>query len=156
MKRVATIALVVSLTVLSTAQAASVHFKKAPKITENPNNTLTFAGSLTGLGNQDITITIVAEGDASVILLNPSGQYVPGQNRVPILTGASVTISSTQIKNGNVSFSLTSAEPENPTWEEAGAPNANWQAFIDEVDFDSVTIVVQQGGRIVLTKTFVP
>lgn len=140
----------------SMAQAASVHTKGTPTITVNPDDTLTFSGSLAGLGNQDVTITIVAEGDASVILLNPSGQYVPGQNRFPVITAATTTISASEIKNGNVSFSLTTSEPENPTWEEAGAPNANWSAFINEVDYDSVTIVVQQGGKIVLTKTYVP
>lgn len=157
MKQATVLALaIVSLAWLSpTAQAAKVHLKRAPVITANDDNTLTFAASLAGLGNQDVTITIIAEGDASVVLLNPSGKYVPGQNRVPVITGASGTISATEIKNGNVSFSLTTSEPEDPTWEEAGAPNANWTAFIDEVDYQRVTIIVEQGGKIVLQKTFV-
>jgi hypothetical protein len=156
MKRASMFALACWIAVASTALAANVHLKRAPSIVQNPDDTITFSASLAGLGNQDLIVSIIADGDASVILLNPSGQYVPGQNRVPVLVSATKTISAEQIKNGNVSFSLTTTEPENPTWDEAGAPNRNWSAFIDEVDYESVTLIVEQGGRIVLRKTFVP
>ena len=135
-------------------EAAKVHFKKTPVIVDN-GLTLTASGALTGLGNGDVTITIIAEGSASVVLLNPSDQFVPGQNRLPITVSGSQTISATEIKNGNVRFSVTTATPENPTPEEAGAPNDNWSAFIDDVIFSSATIIVQQGGKTVLKTTIV-
>ena len=108
---------------------------------------------MTGLGNADVTITVIAEGSGSVVLLNPSGQFVPGQNRFPLVLTGSQTISATEIKNGNVSFSVTTIAPENPDPLEAGAPNENWDAFFDDVDFTAARIIVQQNGKTVFQTT---
>src|SRR5262249_25879501 len=133
--------------------AASVHFVGRPTFTDN-GTTLTVAGRLAGLGNEDLTITVTAQGTAIVICTNPGGQDVPGQNRPPITATASQNISAADIMNGHVDFSVTTPEPPPPTPEEAGCPNPNWTTRISDVVFTSVTITVIQGGQTVLTRTF--
>ena len=134
---------------------AAVRLKKGTAIVDN-GLTLTVSGALTGLGNEDVTITVLAEGGGSVVLLNPAGAFVPGQNRFPLVLGGSQTISATEIKNGNLSFSVTTLAPEDPDPVTAGAPNPNWDAYFADVEFFSATIVVEQGGKVVLMKTFTP
>ena len=143
-----TAALVLSATA---AFAASVHLKnnRAPRLADN-GLTATVTGALAGLGNGDVTITCIAEGDGSVVLHNPGGNFVPGQNKVPIVVSGSQTISADEIKNGNVSFRVTTDEPETPTPDEAGAPNDNWEVILDDVDFTGFTVIVEQGGEVVL------
>ena len=134
--------------------AASVHFKGGnPQFTDN-GTTLKTCFSLAGLGNQDVTITVKARGTASTICRNPGGNVAPGQNKFPVRTFAEETIPSTEIKNGNVSVCLTTNEPADPTAREAGCPNGNWDAEITDVHFSSVEVIVEQGGKVVLDKTF--
>lgn len=154
LRRITVFAVVVGIgALIPYVDAASVRLKKGSTVTDN-GLTATVEGALTGLGNEDVTITIIAEGDGSVVLVNPSGQFVPGQNRFPLELTASETIAASEIKNGNLSFSITTTPPEDPDPLEAGAPNPNWDAFFSDVEFDSVTIIVEQGGKVVLTKTF--
>ena len=154
MRRTATLVLVVIGATALVAVAESVHFKpRNPKSTDN-GTTLTCTGALAGLGNGDIVITVEATGFGSTIVYNQGGNPAPGQNKVPVTVTGTQTISASEIKNGTVTFSVTTAEPRQPTWEEAGAPNANWTAQITDVTFTSVTVTVVQGGTVVLKETF--
>jgi hypothetical protein len=133
------------------ASAAHVHLKSDPVITDLGEQ-LQVDLALAGLGNQDVTITVAATGSLSVIGLNPAGNYVPGQNKTPVSVSASTTIPKNAIKNGNVSVSLTTPLVEAPSAEEAGFPNDNWIVEVDDIEFTQVTITVEQGGKVVLTK----
>jgi len=144
---------VVVMVATAQAQGASVHLKSGPSITTSPTS-LRFCVALAGLGNQDIQATITATGEATVTCLNPSGFLVPGKNKVPITATATTTIKSNQIKNGNVSFCVTATAPATVDPLLAGCPNANWTAKVVSVDFTSVTLVVVQGGKVVLNQTF--
>ena len=141
------------LIAVTAAYAANVHFKRQPTFSDQGTR-LQACLSLAGLGNQDVTITIRAEGLATTLCTNRGGNQAPGQNRNPVHPTAQQTFPSTQIKNGNLSVCLTTSPPPTPSPTEAGCPNANWTTTLTDVEFSTVEIVVEQGGQIVLDQTF--
>ena len=132
--------------------AANVHFKGEPQITDE-GTTLSFCGALAGLGNQDVTIRLTVSGLASATCESPGGNLAPGRNKVPVTSTVTETIQSSEIKNGTVSFCATSIEPRVGA-RAAGCPNNNWDANVTDVEFQSATLTVLQGGRVVLRQTF--
>src|SRR5437773_8213430 len=138
--------------------AGSVHFKHSPPLTANDNGlTLTVCAALAGLGNGDVTITVTATATPATTCSNQGGNQAPGQNPAQATVAGSLTIPSNQIKNGNLSFCVTTQPPTQPTWDQAGCANSNWTGHIDDLTFNSFTIIVEQpsgSGNIVLVQTF--
>ena len=128
---------------------AAVNIKRV-EFADN-GTTLTTCGTLTGLGNQDVTITVNTQGIASTVCTNRGGNNPPGQ-QVPVSPLGSVTIPATEIKNGNVRFCVTTVAPK-VTAEQAGCPSP-FTAKVTDVRFTSATVTAKQGGQVVLQQTF--
>jgi len=138
--------------------AASVHFKQSPPTATRSSDklTLTVCGALAGLGNGDVTIRVSANAAPTAICTNQGGNAAPGQNPAQVTVTGATTIPADKIKNGNVSFCVTTAPPLQPTWDQAGCANANWSAQITCMAFSGYTITVEQptgSGNIVLAPT---
>lgn len=131
----------------STAYAASVHLKGGknaePDFIDN-GFTLTADGDLSGLGNGDVVITMVAEADVVSTCTNQGGNQAPGQNPAPLTVTGAVAIPDSEVKNGNTPFTVTTMAPALMIEGAPDCPNPNWTETIDELLFTSATIAVEQ------------
>ena len=139
----------------TTVALAAVHLKPPNR---NPTFVdgglfLTSTGSLAGLGNEDVVILLTASGNATATCTNPSGRsQPPGQNPAPVTLTGVQAIPSEEIKNGNVTFNVTTGTPTSPVPGAPDCPNTQWTETITDVSFTSAVIRVEQpAGATVLT-----
>lgn len=159
---VAVLSLLLVAMTAAVASAASVHLKGGanakPTYTDN-GLTLSTAGSLTGLGNGDVLVTLSATGNPTATCTNPAGAtQPPGQNPAAVTLTGSESIPASEVKNGNVAFSVTTNAPTSPIPGAPGCPNSRWTETITDVSFTSATINVYQNNLLVFTYSnrFVP
>jgi hypothetical protein len=169
MRRVTTIAamslfVLVALATMLTGVALATHpqYNRGPSCVDN-GLTATCTGRITGLGNFDVFITLGASALVDTVCVSPGGNEAPGQN--PALTvnvGGGVLISKSDIKNGNLSFTVTTTPPATPSPQQVGCANPNWTVRITNVTFSNGTLTVFQdingdgvftSNEIVLTST---
>ena len=160
MRRVLIVSTVViaAVALVTTAIAANVHFKgkSGPAFTDN-GLTLTSSGTLAGLGNGDVFISISAGAQPTAVCTNPSGQtQPPGQQPAPTNVSGGASFPASEIKNGNLNFSVTTQPPESPIPGAPGCPNSKWTQSITDMTFTgfSATLTVVQGGVTVLQQEF--
>jgi hypothetical protein len=168
MHRIAIIlaALVVATMGATAAFAASPHFKHggSPTCTISGTGTTststTCTGSLTGLGGGDVVLNTTVSGFAVYQCTNNGGNTAPGQNRV--LTGPSTTpttIPGSEVKNGNLTFTVSNADDpltasDTATAAEAGCPSSNWTGVNPQLTLTDITLqFFQPVGTLVFTCT---
>jgi hypothetical protein len=125
----------------TTAYASSVHLKppnSSPSFTDLGLD-LRATGTLAGLGNGDILVNLTAQANATATCTNPSGtgQQPPGQNPARVTVSGSQAIPDSQIKNGTVSFRVTTSDPTTPIPGAPGCPNSSWTEDITDLSFTS-------------------
>jgi hypothetical protein len=142
------LSLLAALTLSTTpAFAASLHFVGSPKAAV-VDDAVVVTGKVAGLGNEDITVTIEVDGEVTVFCISPGGNKAPGQNKEPFTAVDSRTFVPSA-KNGQ--FTFTIAVDLSEAIEEAVAqhdcPNRNWTKEIGDIELDSATVTVEQGGQ---------
>jgi hypothetical protein len=138
----------------SVAIAARVHFKPRSPVFTDSGITLLTEGTIAGLGNGDVTISVSATADSETTCTNQGGNQAPGQNPGDVTVEGAVTIPDDRIENGNLAFAVATQPPPQPTPAEAGCANNNWTADIVDLEFTSATVTITQGGVVVLQETF--
>jgi len=142
------------------AYAANPHIKSGPFFVDN-GITLTETGSLAGLGNADVIINMTATANPIATCTNPAGQtQPPGRNPASVAVAANpLSIPASEIKNGNVSFTLMTNPPVTPIAGAPECPNSQWTEAITDLQFTSATLTVQQPSPevvLIVTCTFAP
>src|SRR5947207_7288881 len=141
----------ISILLFGTAAfAQNVHLKppnSSPAFTDLDLD-LRATGTLAGLGNGDILVTLTAQANATATCSNPSGSVhqPPGQNPAPVTVSGSQAIPDSQIKNGTVSFRVTTNDPTTPIPGAPGCPNSSWTEDITDLSFTSAVIEDRQGA----------
>jgi hypothetical protein len=142
-----TLTLVLMLAFGAGAYAQNVHLKP-PRSTPSfidGGLVLSASASLAGLSNEDLVILLTAKANATATCTNPAGATQPaGQNPAPVTVSGSEAVPSDQVKNGSLSFSLTTTGPTTPIAGAPGCPNSKWTEDITDLAFTSATITVQQ------------
>ena len=159
MNRKIAIALAVLATMaltISMVGASSVHLKGGknaePSFTDL-GLALNATGGLSGLGNGDILVTLVAAANTTATCTNPAGaNQPPGQNPAPTTVSGGQAIPASEVKNGTVDFNVTTQPPVTPIPGAPDCPNPKWTESITDLAFTSATMTVQQPpGTSVLT-----
>jgi hypothetical protein len=130
------------------AYAQNVHLKppdSSPAFTDL-GLMLRASAALAGLGGGDIVANMSATADATVTCTNPGSGATqpPGQNPAPVTVSGTQTIPQDQVKNGNVSFSVTTVAPVSPIAVAPGCPNSQWTEDITDLSFTTANITVDQ------------
>ncbi len=113
----------------ASAYAQNAHLKpphQNPSFSDNANLTLTVAASVAGLSSDNLMIELDATANATATCTNPAGATQPaGQNPAPVTVAGVLPISGPQIKNGNLSFMLTTGGPQRRSQGHRVAPILN-------------------------------
>ena len=118
------------------ALAANPHFLGSPTFTSN-NQRLTVCATVTGVGNQDLTVVVTAT--ATTTCRNKGGNVPPGLTET-----VSGTATNIHPENGRADFCVTTGSASNP------CPDG----MRPSTTFSNVRIQVYQGGKLVLQQTF--
>ncbi len=157
------------LALAGVASADSPHFKRgSPAALADNGLTFSQKASVTGLGNGDIVVTLtITNVQPSALCTNPAGQSkVPGQNPAPSDVSGSVAIPGSDIKNGNLTITVSTAPPTTPIPGAPDCPNTSWTESITDMSLTSSSVatltfysdlnsngVVDSGEPVILTAT---
>jgi hypothetical protein len=145
------VAAIVALTLVATfggaALAQAGHFVGTPTCTDIGTQ-VRCTGKVAGLGGTTFTITVSAQGTASVTCTNPAGNVAPGQSFTTTTTGTSGPFPTP--RNGQSSFTVTTTAPTAPP---GSCPNPMWTATVTDVAFTTATIMLLEDSTVSDTVT---
>ena len=118
----------------SVASAQSGHFVGTQTCTDIGTQ-VQCNGKVAGLGGTTFTITVSAQGTASVTCTNPAGNVAPGQSFSFAAAGSSGPFPTP--RNGQSPFTVTTNAPVAPA---GSCPNSKWTATVTDVTFTTATI----------------
>jgi hypothetical protein len=109
-------------------------------------------GTLTGLGNTDVSVVIDASGIPVITCINLGGNQVPGQSYPKVTASGNQLLDgdSSVRKNGTSPFGVETVDPETIPWDQAGCPNENWAGHIDFIFWTDASISVFDASTQVL------
>jgi hypothetical protein len=100
------------------------------------------SGKVAGLGGTTFTITVVAQGSATVSCTNPAGNVAPGQAFDFTAQGSSGPFRTP--RNGQSAYTVTTNAPSAPA---GSCPNPKWTATVTDVAFTtSATLSLFEDG----------
>lgn len=127
---------------------ADTKFHDGPDIEINNNNTknatLTASGTVSGLGNENLTAVLDATALVSTICRNKGGNVAPGQDQTVDLDPAKVSV--TPDKFGKATFSVTLGPVRVSDLGSNICPNGNWKPEIETVTYSDVSLVITHDG----------
>ncbi len=146
LRRYALTALLVLLVLvlgMAPAFAESGHFVGTPTC-RDIGTQVRCTGKVAGLGGTTFTITVEAEGIASVECTNPGGNVALGQSFETDLAGTSGPLPTP--RNGQFRFTVESIAPTAPP---GSCPNPMWTAEVTDVEFTSdATITLREDSTV--------
>jgi hypothetical protein len=131
---VAGVVAVAALAFPAFASAQSGHFVGTQTCTDIGTQ-VQCSGKVAGLGGTTFTITVSAQGAASVTCTNPAGNVAPGQSFSFTAAGSSGPFPTP--RNGQSPYTVTTNAPSAPA---GSCPNPKWTATVTDVAFTTATI----------------
>jgi hypothetical protein len=146
------LAFVIIAAVPSTVLAASPHFIGTPRITKNPNASLTATFKAAGLANIVSATFLTSSGGTAVLQCQNPGGNNPPPKQVAFgpLQGQITFI---QPNNGQITASATIGPPALPSASQI-CPNPNWNVLLLSITYNNVVLHIQQQGNDILTFNF--
>ncbi len=148
------IAVLALCAVIPVANAANPKYKKDGKpvctvsIVGGTGTASCTSGSVSGLGNEDVRVSVSLSVSAPTICTPPGnpGNTVPGLHRASATGSSTISFSPDQIKNGSltlppISASVTLAVP---SADAAGCPNSHWNVLLGTPSFGAGTYTFEQ------------
>jgi hypothetical protein len=101
-------------------------------------------GYVSGVGNEDLELTVNAKGIPVTSCINQGGNQVPGQNPAKLSASDEVFLSGDDPlrKNGKSPFATEAEEPAQLSGKQGGCPSNSWKARVDFVYWTEATIIV--------------
>ena len=101
------------------------------------------SGKVAGLGGTTFTITVSAQGTATVTCTNPAGNVAPGQSFSFTATGTSGPFSTP--RNGQAPYTVTTTAPTAPA---GSCANPKWTATVTDVTFTTATLTLTEDSTV--------
>ena len=139
---VAGVVAVAALAFPAFASAQSGHFVGTQTCTDIGTQ-VQCSGKVAGLGGTTFTITVAAQGTASVTCTNPAGNVAPGQSFTTTTTGSSGPFPTP--RSGQTPFTVTSNAPSAPA---GSCPNPRWTATVTDVQFTTATVTLMEDSTV--------